>query len=1025
MDANVLLQCFSATLESNRELMKQAEQKLQELRKIPGFLGACLDIIADNEVNLAIKKATAVYFKNRVIRFWNNKEFLIDNDEKPIIRERIVEVIIISDYTTKQQLIPVLRTIIATDFNSWPGLLPQTGKLLTEDLSDSSKLYTGLLCFSEVCRKFRWMNNDTRKNELDVIIEQVFPHLLAVGKSIIDNFDQVDESIAEILKLILKCYKFVTYYDLPLPLQQQELIVTWGQFHHEIINMPTPKYVLESTLSEQEKSFLQISKVYKWSIKNIYRLFTRYASTSLSKLYTYKQFHDLFLNEFIPEIISSLLKIIEQWCSGQKWVCTQGLFNIAEFLSHSVTQKSTWLLIKPYYETLISHFVFPLLCPDDEILELFDEQPQEYINLRFDIQEEFNSPDIAALGLLATFSDKRRSTTLQSIVTFAHTQLTELSSQPQSIETAKKMEGALRILGCISIYAIKAFENEMEPFLFSLVFPLLSSKYDFLKARALDVASKFADIDFKEDATLQMLFHGILTNFESNTEIPLPVSFQAALAIQSYLSNPKFKPVLSNIVLPTMSKLLELSNEIDNDSISIVMQECVENFSEQLQPFGVDLMTKLVEQLMRLSKEIHEASNVDVDAFDENYEDQSEKVMAATGLLNTMITVLLSFENSQELCLKLEEVFFPAIEYILTHELEDFLAEIGDLMDNSTFLLRSISPVMWKLFDYLFESFKNGTALMYLEELISCLTNFLIYGQAKILEDDSLGIKFFKIFELIIGDNADDGDDVYETEIVLASELAQNLILSLQLKAQKFIPSILKSLLKYRFRGSFEASNENNAMNVNVNNVLIASLVYNTKESLQIFESAKILNDIFKSWFILVPKLTRVYDVKLSILGLMTIINDEEIIRALPNEISLHLFESLKVLIEQLPKSIKELENKRKNFDEFDFDGSCAVEDGNNWEDHEEEFDEEEYQKQLELEEENGDNDYEFQIKNGGYFNEADEEVVEDPLAASLLDNIDISVYLKQFLFANQDNVLFNNLSNEDKTVFKSIIDSA
>ena len=40
----------------------------------------------------------------------------------------------------------------------------------------------------------------------------------------------------------------------------------------------------------------------------------------------------------------------------------------------------------------------------------------------------------------------------------------------------------------------------------------------------------------------------------------------------------EFKQVLSNIVLPTMSKLLDLSNEIDNDAISVVMQDCVENF---------------------------------------------------------------------------------------------------------------------------------------------------------------------------------------------------------------------------------------------------------------------------------------------------------------------------------------------------------------------------------------------------------------------------------------------------------------
>ena len=33
---------------------------------------------------------------------------------------------------------------------------------------------------------------------------------------------------AEILKLILKLYKFVTYYDLPEPLRSKDAVISWG-----------------------------------------------------------------------------------------------------------------------------------------------------------------------------------------------------------------------------------------------------------------------------------------------------------------------------------------------------------------------------------------------------------------------------------------------------------------------------------------------------------------------------------------------------------------------------------------------------------------------------------------------------------------------------------------------------------------------------------------------------------------------------------------------------------------------------
>mgnify|MGYP002378836076 CR=1 FL=1 len=1039
----MLLECFSATLQSNQAVIVQGEAKLKELSTTPGFLGGCLEIISStNEaVHPAVKTAAAVYFKNRIVRHWNHSDSKIDNDEKPLIREKIIPVIISCDYNIKQQLIPVLRVLISFDYSHWPGLIEQTGQLLqkvpsTSNDEDLSHLYTGVVCFSEICRKFRWMENDSRADQLYPLINQVFPHLLSIGKSIVANSQEINELLAEILKLILKVYKFVTYYDLPEPLQSRESITAWAEFHGSIINMAPPLYVLQSDSTEQEKSFLQISKCYKWAIANIYRLFTRYASNNLSKKFSYQQFHEMFLRDFIPQLLSNFLSIIEQWCQKTRWTGSQCMFYLIEFISHCVTQKSTWLLIKPYFETLVSHFIYPLLCPSDEVLETFDEDPHEYIHLRFDIQEEFDSPDMAALGLLATFAHKRKSTTLQPIMAFAHSQLTELQAQPDSLEVAKKREGVLRILGGISHYIVTSYEKEMEPFLTSLVYPLLTSKYDFLKARALDITSKFADIEFTNDETYQSVFQRVLTNFEASSSVPLPVSFQCALTIQAYMSHPKFRPVLGNIILPTMSRLLELSNEFDNDAISMVMQECVENFSEQLQPFGVDLMRKLVEQFMRLVREIHEASMVNIDDFDGNYDDQSEKVMAATGLLNTMITVLLSFENSQTICLKLEEVFYPAVEYVFVNRVDDFLAEIGELMENSTFLLRSISPLMWKLFEYLYASFEDGTALMYLEELISCLENFLIFGQRDLHNDtinnvstDNFILKFFKIFQLMM-DN-DDDDQIGYNDLIYGCEYGQSFILSLQSKAHQYIPQMLTLIVKLRKTGlDPHHSVKNSVYDVNVNNVIVSALCYDAKTTLQLLQQHEQILGFFDDWYKLMPQLTRVYDLKLSIIGLATLISDVQIMENLPSGITTTIMGKFMELVNKLPKAIKDLETKRRNFQEFEFtqDTDNYKFTSQQWENHEEEFDEDELQAQLENDA-NEDYTTTFEndiIKASGYFNEEDEIITEDPLRATPLDNMDVDMFIKQFLGTMQSTSHFPQLiaqiSSKDQATLENYL---
>lgn len=1056
MDAHLLLQCFSATLQADQSIRTQAELELRKLANTPGFLGGCLDIISlpkdQASLDINVKKAAAVFFKNRVIKFWaSSGPNKVDDGEKPIIKERLPSVLALSDYNTKQQLIQVLRVLVSYDFpKKWPTLLMETCELLKQvptnpnSDDDFSHLYTGLLCFAEISRKVRWVKNEDRASELDPIIIQVFPHLLNIGNSILSSPKGITEFTAEILKLILKIYKFVTYYDLPVVLQTRESLTAWGELHGSITNMPPPEYVVASHLSQQEKTFLQISKCYKWSVANLNRIFTRYASRSLSKNYNYENFHSMFINDYIPQLLRTYLSIIEQWCSNQRWLSLPTLYHLLQFLSHAVTQKETWPLIKPYFENLVSHLIYPLLCPSDDVLEIFDNDPHEYIHSNFDIYDDIDTPDIAALGLLVTFVDKRKKSTLESIITFTYNQLTALQQvQPETLDIAKKKEGALRLIGGISHYVVvpsSPYYPQMEQFLSDLVFPNLTSKFEFLKARTLEVCLKFADLEFKNDESLSILFHGILNNFNtsnSEKEASLPVNLECALAIQAYLPMPKFQEVLSTIILPTMSKLLELSNEIDNDVTSMVMQECVENFSEQLQPFGVDLMSKLVDQFMRLAYEINEASKVDIDDFDGEYEDQSDKVMAAIGFLNTMITVLLSFENSREICAKLEDVFSPAIEYCLVNKLDDFLAEIAELMENSTFLLRYTTPIMWKNFGYLCESFNDGVALMYIEELTQCLQNFLIFGQDELIKNPQLRLSFFNIFKIIL---ESDSNAVGINDIVYASEIAQTFILSLQHYAVEFIPSIITSILQVaKSINKDDHHVKNSSFDVNVNNIIVSCLTYESTVTLTVLQKHNELIAFFSRWFTLIPMLKRVYDLKLSIMGLISLGNNKEALTSLDSSIIQQLGPNIVVLFTELPKALENFAKIRKDFSTTDFPSNSEYNEG--WDD-EDEFSADALTDYLAGEdnaekETFNDSTKEYldflleenlKLKNSGFFDEEDEQIVEDPLATTPLDHIDAFQVLRDFGKSLKTNdqttysIIFGNLNGEQQRIIMDVL---
>lgn len=74
----------------------------------------------------------------------------------------------------------------------------------------------------------------------------------------------------------------------------------------------------------------------------------------------------------------------------------------------------------------------------------------------------------------------------------------------------------------------------------------------------------------------------------------LPVRCQAALALQPLLRHAYVVQAMKPQIPQLMQRLLALVNEIDADMLSMVMEEFVEQFSDELTPFAVDLAMNLV-----------------------------------------------------------------------------------------------------------------------------------------------------------------------------------------------------------------------------------------------------------------------------------------------------------------------------------------------------------------------------------------------------------------------------------------------
>ncbi|KAH3677266.1 hypothetical protein WICMUC_001753 [Wickerhamomyces mucosus] len=1028
MDVSLLHECLNATLNSNQTIRQQAEVQLRQAEQNIGFLGACLDIIINNDVDPAVKVAAAVFFKNRTIRRWTSYEDddnetkiqIIDNDEKPIIRERLLDALVKTNSNLRKQLIPVLTTIISNDYpNEWSNLLESALNLLYAQNLDSA--YTGLLCFAKITSSFRWSSNENRP-ALDHIINQYFPTLLQIADSLLN---EESKEAAEMTVLLLKTYKYSTYHDLPIPLQTPENVTSWCNFHVNVINKQLPEEIYK--LDESDRKFHPWIKAKKWAYANLYRLFSRYASSGLSKKFTYTEFFNNFNENFIPQLLNLYLSQIDQWCSEKLYIGEEPLYHLISTIENAILQKQTWPLIKPHFQVLVSNFIFPLLCPSDDTLERFENDPEDYIHTKLDIFEETNSPDLAAISLLMTLISKKKKTTLESISTFAFTLLNQYKDiSNQSLDDAKKLEGALRLIGCLSgnfTNSKSPFYSQMEHFLSSLLFQHLQSPYPFIKARTCEIVAKFSDLEFKDPDNLAILYRGILISFEDDN---LPVQLEAALALQSFVKIPQFQEALSSIILPTMQKLLQLSNTIDTEAISGVMQELVEVFSEELQPFGVDLMSNLVEQFLRLAKELNDAANADVDDLENGYDDLTDKQMAALGLLNTMITVLLSFESSVEIVHRLEEIFFPVCEFVLKNNMEDFFREIGELVETSTFLLRSISPIIWKVFEYVVDALINGMAILYLEDFMPCLNNYLVYGVDQLKTNENYTKAFIQLFTSILQ------SDETDSELVFGGEIAHRLILALgPEQSQPYIESILT----YIINAIVNEQHITKSFAINMLDAIIAGLIYHTQTTLATLAKGNYLLPFFNLWFKHIPGLKRVYDLKLSALGLLALLklSPNDINQLQIDTIVSNFGPNLAIIMQLLPQAIQNLEKRRKGFDD------AGDEYGEyNYDEDEGEWEEEDADEDAEIQ---ANSDYlEFlneeaeKLKNFGHFaddddDDFDEDITEDPLANTILDGINIFAAFKETVLSVQASepekyqVVFGKLNKDQQEILQNVME--
>uniref|UniRef100_A0A8C1NPI8 Importin 7 n=1 Tax=Cyprinus carpio TaxID=7962 RepID=A0A8C1NPI8_CYPCA len=838
-----------------------------------------------------------IYLKNMVTQHWSegdnaNTEGSTSNipeEDRQFIRDHIVEAIIQSPERLRVQLTTCIHHMIKHDYPArWTAIVDKIGFYLQ---SDNSGCWLGiLLCLYQLVKNYEYKKPEERQPLVAAM--QIFMPMLK------DRFiqllpDQSSDS-ALVQKQIFKILYALFQYNLPLELINRQILTDWMDILKTVVDRDVPPEALQ--VDEDERPELPWWKCKKWALHILARLFERYGSPgNTTKEYT--EFAELFLKGYAVAAQQVLLKVLYQYKEKQ-YVAPRVLQQTLNYINQGIAHAVTWKNLKPHIQGIIQDVVFPLMCYTDSDEELWQEDPYEYIRMKFDVFEDFISPSTAAQTLLFTACNKRKEV-LQKSMGFCYQILTDPACDP------RKKDGALHMIGSLAEILLKIYKDQMEFMLQNHVFPLFRSELGYMRARACWVLHYFCEVKFKIDQNLQTALE--LTRQCLINDNEMPVKVEAAIALQVLISNQeKAKDYITPHIRPVMQALLHIVRVTENDDTYVCMCSL----------FGI----------------IHDKGE---DMIKREYgEGGDDKAVTAMGILNTIDTLLSVVEDHKEIIQQLEGICLQVIGTVLQQHVLEFYEEILSLAHSLT--CQQVSPQMWQLLPLVYEVFQQD-GFDYFTDMMPLLHNYVTVDTDTLLSDTKyLEIIYSMCKKILSGDPGEDPE-------CHAAKLLEVIILQCKGRGiDQVVPLFVTTALERLIREV-----KTSELRTMCLQVAIAALYYSPPLLLSALENLRfpnntepVTNHFISQWLKDIDCFLGLHDRKMSVLGLCALMDLDQRPQAV-NQVAGQLLPAAILLFNGLKRAYacraeheKEDDDEEEDGEEEEENAKQAGEDGDDedWE---------------------------------------------------------------------------------------------
>lgn len=666
------------TLHPELEKKKEAEKRMEELSKAPGFLQDLLSISTE-ESDASIKLVCSVYFRRYLERFWDTQGFS---------KEQMIEIfpsllLNCSKETEKQMLLAFCFIIKTESVEAWGSLINASERLICSNAEASVRV--GLLMMNKIAITF----------VEGYKCEKVFEHLLdRSGETILHLASQAltfkRYSIASLaLKVLMHSSEG---YIIPLVFMDpgfvRNCIAAAGIGAGKIREINTPGVNREECMT-----------LCKWALALLNNMLRK--ATKKKAFESFSLFEDSSLLQGIYQETKNILA----WAATQE--DAQKLERNALMILKQIIQKdSGWAQIDSECEMLVSSFLLPAVIFSDELADLWEDGQIEFLR-----QQETQYIHCAATIVGDIFFEmckkkKDRPESLMQLMSAVVREINSYSSNPTE-ETARMRYGGLYLIRTAAKYISS---NDA---VYGIVLNDLRAPHSIVRYMAFSTLQNFGHYREAPVSVLEPFMAGV-----DASDVAIVV--ESVMCLPQLLEVPALKKALTPNIPLFIQLILNLSNTVQIEALSSTLESLIMICPDETVQIAPGIASAVSQSVVQLLKE---------DIGDETQMDERYEVL--DGYVRTIVNLIESLERTPEVALSVLHSVKPMLIEV-AQKYQEFFFDTLAIIVSITYTLKNVD----EMYDLLEEMLKlpHDDLLMYAREVSNVFDNYITYGKQGILK---------------------------------------------------------------------------------------------------------------------------------------------------------------------------------------------------------------------------------------------------------------------------------------------------